>query len=536
MMQRSSYIVFSLHFFLVASYIWFKLPPTTSISFRNCQKRITVQWWMHAPTIISSSLIDNSNNQQYIIINSTQWSPLLTKADIKFLTALHIYQSLYHTTHVPYLFVVPESSSDWPDSLWSYSLGVKVNHVRYQGKTKSVLVSALESIGFEWSAQSASNRRLMDALEIFQRRFGHTKVLTQYQIPHQSLYSLVFGKESVLPSNDDPASIQFEWPRELQSLRLGTKWRRYLSSDSDSMSSSEMNTFMVDRGIALWSSARNSVNRSSTKLVPVELKSSNDEDHVINGLRPDGYPLAERIAVAVEYFRYHFGKMAIPEDFYIDDAGIPSSCTYETELLTHAVPWPESLRDLSIGKWLRNPHSLSNIPLTKNLLNVSLSKVVPTSSYEKFILDLNALAYFKSLHGHLNVPSFFVIPKNESSTDWPTQMHGLKLGYNVRQIRKGFRHTAPAQTARLREIGLDFSRSSRQQNFDITLRALDTHNRLFGDLLVPRYFVVPTGDDSWPRDTWGLKLGSRVNSIRAGTSCNSVKQRAQLKEIGFIVY
>ena len=523
-MKKTYYFYLFLHFILATSFTWLKLVPTISSRCRIVPLMLpiikTVENQQHA------SIINNNNS------SSSQRNALLSKADIKFLSALHIYQSLYHTTNVPYLFVVPESSSDWPTYLWSYSLGVKANHVRHQGKTKNALVLALESAGFQWSARNASIQRLIDALEIFKRRFGHTKVLTQYKIPQQSLYSVVFGQDRAGPSSD-PASVRYEWPRELHSLRLGTKWRRYLA-ESEGVSS-ETDTLIVSRELATWSSVLDPVDGKSTKLTPVSLECSviDTDDHAINGLlRPDGYTHIERIVVALEYFRYHFGDRAIPEDLYIDDAGIPSSCTYDTEVLSRAVPWPDSLRDLHVGKWLRNP-SLSQIPLAQNV-SVALSKVVPTSSYEKFMLDLTALEHFKSLHGHLNVPSFFVVP-NDAQQEWPIQMQGLKLGYNVRQIRKGLRHNTPAQIARLRDVGLNLTRSSRQQNFDKTLRALDTHNRLFGDLLVPRYFVVPIGDGSWPRDTWGLRLGSRVNSIRAGTSCTSPEQRAQLKEIGFIV-
>lgn len=492
---------------------WLKTIKNIQFSGNNCD-HIT-QFHLISVNNIHSTHIFIKNNESY----NSPLDSLLSKADIKFLTALQIYQSLYNTTDVPYLFVVPESSDSWPKALWSYSLGVKVNHIRYQGnKTKKDLVSALELMDFKWSARSASARKLIYALEIFKKRFGHTKVLAHYQIPSHSLYSLVFGEEG--GSSDDPVSIRFEWPQELQTMRLGSKWRRYLS-EIEGISSEAHD--LVKKGLAVW--LIDDTTDESTKVSPVGV----DLTTSLDGMSPDGYTHTERVAVAVEYFKRHFGDLPIPEDYYIDTLGIPSSCTYDSTLLRGAVPWPKLLCDLQLGKLLRSS-AIEQTPVLQNL-NVPLSDAAPINAFEKFMLDLEALKLFKSLYRHINVPSFFVVPK--SSNKWPSRMHGLKLGYNVRQIRKGLRHTTLEQMTQLQEVGLDLTRSSRQQNFEKTLLALDTHNRLFGDLLVPRYFIVPVGDRSWPQDTWGLKLGSRLNSIRAGTSCQSPEQQKRLREIGF---
>lgn len=46
------------------------------------------------------------------------------------------------------------------------------------------------------------------------------------------------------------------------------------------------------------------------------------------------------------------------------------------------------------------------------------------------------------------------------------------------------------------------------------LVALQIYKKLYGDLLVPRPFVVPTGDERWPSKTWGYNLGTAVNRLR----------------------
>eukprot|EP00596_Hydrurales_sp_CCMP1899_P006115 CAMPEP_0119052184 /NCGR_PEP_ID=MMETSP1177-20130426/73569_1 /TAXON_ID=2985 /ORGANISM="Ochromonas sp, Strain CCMP1899" /LENGTH=217 /DNA_ID=CAMNT_0007031673 /DNA_START=834 /DNA_END=1484 /DNA_ORIENTATION=- len=50
-------------------------------------------------------------------------------------------------------------------------------------------------------------------------------------------------------------------------------------------------------------------------------------------------------------------------------------------------------------------------------------------------------------------------------------------------------------------------------------------------MLVPQRFVVPVNDIIWPKETWGMKLGTVVSNIRAGTSY--VAKREDLESIGF---
>ncbi|KAF4150044.1 Helicase associated domain-containing protein [Phytophthora infestans] len=64
--------------------------------------------------------------------------------------------------------------------------------------------------------------------------------------------------------------------------------------------------------------------------------------------------------------------------------------------------------------------------------------------------------------------------------------------------------------------------SEEDANFSITNRwgkqflpALRAYKELKGDTLVPIAFVIPTGDDHWPRETWGYSLGRGVTHIRS---------------------
>ena len=64
------------------------------------------------------------------------------------------------------------------------------------------------------------------------------------------------------------------------------------------------------------------------------------------------------------------------------------------------------------------------------------------------------------------------------------------------------------------------------------LSALKAHYKVFGDMLVPRYFVVPS-ENPWPENVWGMQLGNRVRNIRIKTAYNKPKFHEMLSECGF---
>lgn len=71
--------------------------------------------------------------------------------------------------------------------------------------------------------------------------------------------------------------------------------------------------------------------------------------------------------------------------------------------------------------------------------------------------------------------------------------------------------------------------------FQIVYAALQTYKAIHGDLLVPQPFTIPSDDDTWPEQTWGLRLGARVNAIRSQGSFvnNNPERRQMLDQLGF---
>ncbi|KAE8957588.1 hypothetical protein PR001_g31317, partial [Phytophthora rubi] len=68
------------------------------------------------------------------------------------------------------------------------------------------------------------------------------------------------------------------------------------------------------------------------------------------------------------------------------------------------------------------------------------------------------------------------------------------------------------------------------------LAALPAYKEINGDTLVPRPFVVPSGDARWPRVAWGYALGGGVNQLRVKARMHKLSTRmmdTELQEMNF---
>ncbi|RLN79134.1 hypothetical protein BBJ28_00016649 [Nothophytophthora sp. Chile5] len=145
----------------------------------------------------------------------------------------------------------------------------------------------------------------------------------------------------------------------------------------------------------------------------------------------------------------------------------------------------------------------------------------------QFELLVPALRAFHRLHGHFAVPLRFTVPESVSSANeaerWPTELEGMKLGTTLsRFLKVSATAKAPSKCSRLntvktqlRELGIsDVDDWKRFLWEEVTVAAMRTYRSVHGDLLMPALFKVPHGDDTWPRATWGYKLGYWASELR----------------------
>ncbi|KAG7388138.1 hypothetical protein PHYPSEUDO_013098 [Phytophthora pseudosyringae] len=162
---------------------------------------------------------------------------------------------------------------------------------------------------------------------------------------------------------------------------------------------------------------------------------------------------------------------------------------------------------------------------------------------ERFSSLATALRVFHEQNGHFLVPYTFQVPPSEASNSadnpWPEETRGLHLG---RQIRIFVSDSSVGSSQKLQVVRrqldavgfpeiLDWKRFQWEQ---VVLSALTTFKQIEDNMLVPRSFVVPEGDRRWPKPTWGLKLGSRVNSLRQDRDKLTKYQVQDLDAIGFV--
>jgi hypothetical protein len=156
-----------------------------------------------------------------------------------------------------------------------------------------------------------------------------------------------------------------------------------------------------------------------------------------------------------------------------------------------------------------------------------------------------ALATYRELHPDTpEVPAVFTVPELEP---WPESVRGLPLGrYLPILVEKILPKNDKARDA-FAELGIepekppsadddDDKLMANDVRFQKVFAALKTYQTEYGDLLVPQPFVVPDSDAAWPEETWGLRLGARVNAIRSqGTFVNNNPERRDvLDDLGFV--
>jgi len=136
------------------------------------------------------------------------------------------------------------------------------------------------------------------------------------------------------------------------------------------------------------------------------------------------------------------------------------------------------------------------------------------------------------------IPNSFTVPNVEP---WPEITRGMPLGKKISFIKsKVYWANIPGAQQALLELGIDLDYNGVVASNDVRYQkvyvALATYKKMYGDLLVPQPFVVPSDTDQWPREVWGLRLGARVNAIRSqGTFVNTTPFRKQeLDDLGFI--
>lgn len=157
----------------------------------------------------------------------------------------------------------------------------------------------------------------------------------------------------------------------------------------------------------------------------------------------------------------------------------------------------------------------------KELLDIGFIWDVHESRYLQIKLALLTYSY---INGDMLIPSKFIVP---TTSEWPKEIHGLKLGNKVHHIR--FQNQYKSFRNDLQSIG--FVWNSEIYSYEKTLRALKLYKKIYGDMNIKKTFIVPN-DDKWPEELKGFDLGSIVGSIRYDGRYEEHKD--ELDKLGFV--
>jgi hypothetical protein len=170
----------------------------------------------------------------------------------------------------------------------------------------------------------------------------------------------------------------------------------------------------------------------------------------------------------------------------------------------------------------------------RTLLRRQLCYSVPCGELtEKSVSSVRA---FKGVFGHALVPVSYRIPSlaEDTTNQWPLDLHGFLLGKRVKTLRKKFKANAlPAElVAALGREG--FVWNVQQHKFEQLISMLELFKKKRGTFLVPNDFVVPLDDPDWPSEFAGVRLGRRVDYIRQKSNRLLFEQYEQLDDLGFV--
>ncbi|GAB9475696.1 hypothetical protein Gpo141_00012780 [Globisporangium polare] len=133
-----------------------------------------------------------------------------------------------------------------------------------------------------------------------------------------------------------------------------------------------------------------------------------------------------------------------------------------------------------------------------------------------------------------------VVPHHLRPESWAKELHGLALGLRVRTfiraVERGAQKQSVEQLAELQQLGFPWRSWDAYHFENVTVPALTTYAQLEGDLFVPQKFIVPYGDLSWPRSTWGVPLGIQVAKLRKQRDQRALEQYHvdTLERMGFV--
>lgn len=248
--------------------------------------------------------------------------------------------------------------------------------------------------------------------------------------------------------------------------------------------------------------------------------------------RRNGNTLTYESAYAVLEIYYNlYGNLVIPRRFIV-----PKNVEYPSEW--HGVYLGNTV--YTMRWWMRHVRQHPVRVAELNKLGFVWDRLQP-----EWNLVMEALICYVSLHGNLLVPTSFVVPDRDEV--WPKATWGIKLGKHVYRMRSrnDFLRGNKGSTRRRQLDRLGFVWDINEYVFRKFCLALQYYSRLQRQkttisgrqfaIRIPSTFVIPSGDDGWPKELWTYPLGAKCAAVRhKGLYVkNDARRQKILEELGF---
>ena len=460
--------------------------------------------------------------------------------------ALYEYQDIEGNMLVPISFIVPLNGSRnsingtlnsgiWPEDTRGIRLGRTVSMIRCN-RSYIEHRNELERIGFSYTPRPKGNYGDFEltkrALMQFKEKFGHMQIDSKYIVPR------------------DVPEWPSEWPESMQGIKLG----RTVSLVRDGKLFGDRKAELLEIGFDYVYESDKSSNYDRTKAALMRYRQLYGDLDV-----PSAYVIPEKKEWSPSMWSCHLGQIVdsirggfahVNQKNELSALGLDydSQNVYEYDATKKAllkykalygnmliekdfsVPsgidtWPEEVWGFKLGHCaanIRRGYTFRTKKEELQRIGFNYSRR-GTCTYDQF---KSALMHFKCLYGDMNVPKKYILPT--SNVNLCQDMDSLNLGCLVSRVRSG--HKFNDHSKDLGCLGFNFT-TQVKHSYELTRRMLVQYKTLYGHLLIPRGYVIPSDSIQWPDDMHGQKLGSIARTIQRGSYSD---KRDDLLRIGFI--
>ncbi len=228
-----------------------------------------------------------------------------------------------------------------------------------------------------------------------------------------------------------------------------------------------------------------------------------------------------------QWYKQRFGNLLIKPDFQIpsnEEIRIPKEFYKSNNLGNYVDIIRQQMRGKSRIKTLFHQEDIDEL-LEMGLIPNMAAVKEPTRQQR----IVQGVTEYKQKNGHCDISSTFQIDEND--TAWSEEARGLNLGKTIGRMRGSRKHHKPIHN-QLTELGVELSPL---RSFEKVYDALVAYKNVHSNLDIPQKFIVPKGDQSFPKHTWGLKLGSALQGIRTNETWQQHKETLVALGVDFTV-